>query len=60
MYADKFHTKSSPPTFLTARTYGERVRRHGGRQVARFFELVDRFGEPDLAVLAETHGQPVR
>ena len=31
MYADKFHSKTSPPVFVAADTYQARVRRFGGR-----------------------------
>src|ERR1700759_2738320 len=36
MYADKFHTKASPPAFLTADAYADRVRRFGPGKVAAF------------------------
>jgi len=60
MYADKFHSKSSPPTFLTASTYRERIRAFGEDKAVRFTAMVDRFGEPDLTELAARHGHPVR
>lgn len=59
MYADKFHSKTTPPTFVTAASYSAAVRRFGADKVARFASLVERFGEPDLAVLARRHGHPV-
>jgi uncharacterized protein len=59
MYADKFHSKSAPPRFLTAATFSARVGRFGDDKVKRFASLVERFGEPDLAGLAEEYGHPV-
>lgn len=56
MYADKFHSKSEPPVFLTAGTYAARVRRFGQDKELRFKELVERYGEPDLAGLARAYG----
>lgn len=51
MYADKFHSKSVPPVFVTAATYATRVRRFGPGHAERFAAMVDEFGEPDLTVL---------
>lgn len=56
MYADKFHSKSEPPVFLTAGTYTAKVRRFGQDKELRFKELVERYGEPDLAALGRTYG----
>ncbi|MEU3017898.1 MULTISPECIES: HD domain-containing protein [unclassified Nocardiopsis] len=56
MYADKFHSKSEPPVFLTAATYAAKVRRFGPEKERRFRELVERYGEPDLAALSRAHG----
>ncbi|WP_308042630.1 HD domain-containing protein [Micromonospora sp. PLK6-60] len=60
MYADKFHSKSTPPAFLTAASYAAKVRRFGADNAARFAALVERFGEPDLPALSERYGHPVR
>jgi len=49
MYADKFHSKTTPPQFLTASAYAARVRRFGEDKVAAFEAMRARFGEPDLA-----------
>lgn len=48
MYADKFHSKSSPPAFVTAAAYQTSVLRFGAAKAARFADLVDRYGEPEL------------
>jgi uncharacterized protein len=59
MYADKFHTKSTPPVFVTAATYAGRVSRFGAAHAARFSALVTEYGEPDLAPLAREFGHAV-
>ena len=59
MYADKFHSKSTPPRFLTAATFAQRAGRFGPEKVRRFASLVDRFGEPELAPLAAAYGHPI-
>ncbi len=52
MYADKFHSKTTPPRFLTADTYAASVRRFGEDKVAAFASMRARFGDPDLAPFA--------
>jgi uncharacterized protein len=59
MYADKFHSKSTPPVFVTAPTYEKRVGVFGAGHVARFAEMVREYGEPDLADLARRYGHEV-
>jgi uncharacterized protein len=48
MYADKFHSKSNPPRFLTAAEYAVKVRRFGADKEAAFAGMVLRYGEPEL------------
>jgi uncharacterized protein len=59
MYADKFHSKSTPPRFLSPATFSARVARFGDDKVKRFESLVDRFGAPDLAPLAAEFGHAI-
>jgi uncharacterized protein len=59
MYADKFHSKTVPPAFVTASAYASAVGRFGADKVSRFAGLRQRFGEPDLAPLAREYGHPV-
>lgn len=59
MYADKFHSKSSPPAFFTADAYTERVRRFGDDKAKAFDQMRRRFGEPDLGVLCDVYGHQV-
>lgn len=56
MYADKFHSKSDPPVFVSADSYAASVRRFGQDKVTCFRSMVERYGEPDLASLANAHG----
>jgi uncharacterized protein len=56
MYADKFHSKTTPPVFVTAASYMSNVRRFGEDKVALFASMMDRFGEPDLTPLANAYG----
>jgi uncharacterized protein len=49
MYADKFHTKTTPPALLTASEYAASVRQFGEDKVAAFESMRKTFGEPDLA-----------
>jgi uncharacterized protein len=60
MYADKFHTKSTPPSFLTAATYAREVEWFGADKPAAFERLRARFGEPDLTAFSAAYGHGVR
>ncbi|MFI1994754.1 HD domain-containing protein [Actinoplanes sp. NPDC020271] len=57
MYADKFHSKKTPPVFVSAATYTTSVARFGPDKAARFTELVATYGEPDLSTLVSEYGQ---
>ncbi|GAA2304473.1 HD domain-containing protein [Actinomadura luteofluorescens] len=56
MYADKFHSKTDPPTFVSAATYAGRVRRFGEEKVPVFEAMRESFGEPDLRPLMDRYG----
>jgi uncharacterized protein len=56
MYADKFHSKTNPPAFVSAETYAVHVRRFGDEKAAAFTAMREVFGEPDLKPLAAEHG----
>ena len=56
MYADKFHSKTTPPAFVSADTYAVHVRRFGADKSALFAAMRERFGEPDLKPLAAEYG----
>jgi uncharacterized protein len=59
MYADNFHSKTTPPVFRTASECAARLRRFGEEKVTAFQAMRDTFGEPDLARLSETYGHSV-
>ena len=59
MYADKFHSKSTPPVLLTANAYAARVRRFGEDKVAAFESMRATFGEPDLTPFSTAYGHRV-
>ncbi len=56
MYADKFHSKSTPPKFLTAAAYEKKVAQFGKGKIEAFRKLQREFGTPDLASLAAKYG----
>lgn len=60
MYADKFHSKSAPPRFVSGDDYAAYVRRFGDQKLRAFQQLRHRFGDPDLApfVAADQHAHP--
>ena len=59
MYADKFHSKKTPPVLLTAPAYAARVRRFGAEKVAAFQAMRAAFGEPDLEPFSAAYGHRV-
>ncbi|WP_432838109.1 HDIG domain-containing metalloprotein [Dactylosporangium sp. CA-092794] len=59
MYADKFHSKTTPPTFVTTASYAAGVQRFGEDKAVRFAALVEKFGEPDLLPLSHRYQQPL-
>lgn len=56
MYADKFHSKTEPPVFVSTATYATGVRRFGEDKITRFTSMVERFGEPDLEPFVAEYG----
>ena len=59
MYADKFHSKKTPPVFFTAPAYAGRVRRFGEDKVTAFQAMRAAFGEPDLTPFSDAYGQDI-
>jgi uncharacterized protein len=59
MYADKFHSKKTPPVFLTAPAYAASVRRYGEDKVTAFQAMRAAFGEPDLAPFSDAYRQDI-
>lgn len=60
MYADKFHTKSRPPSFVTLESARASAARFGESNAARFDALVARYGVPNLRGLADEYGMGLR
>ena len=56
MYADKFHSKTDPPVFVTAGSYAASIRQFGEDKAAVFGSLRERFGEPDLTPFLDEYG----
>jgi len=59
MYADKFHSKKTPPVFFTAPAYAAKVRRFGPNKVAAFEAMRATFGEPDLEAFSAAYGHRI-
>lgn len=59
MYADKFHTKTTPPAFMTADTYAEQLEKFGAEKPEKFRAFQEKFGTPDLAALAEKYSSKI-
>jgi uncharacterized protein len=59
MYADKFHSKKTPPVFFTAPAYAARVRRFGAEKVAAFQAMRATFGDPDLEPFSAYYGHRI-
>jgi uncharacterized protein len=59
LYADKFHSKRTPPVFVSGDSYAEAVGRWGAEKVVAFGRLRQRYGDPDLTPLSEAIGHAV-
>ena len=59
MYADKFHSKKTPPILLTAPAYAARVRRFGAGKIAAGEAMRAAVGEPDLEPFRAAYGHRI-
>ncbi|NMN00621.1 phosphohydrolase [Bifidobacterium sp. DSM 109958] len=59
MYADKFHSKSVPPKFLTVDAYTRRAERFGESNRREWLDLVARWGVPDVPALARRYNMRI-
>lgn len=59
MYADKFHSKTTPPVFVSEKAYETSVARFGEGKVEQFRAYRERFGVPDLSALSAEYGHPI-
>lgn len=55
MVADKFHSKSTPPKFLSVDAYTAKAGRFGEENRRKWLALVERYGRPDIAAYAERY-----
>ncbi len=53
MVADKYHSKSVPPKFVSVDAYTARAERFGDDNRQLWLDLVDQYGRPDIPALAE-------
>lgn len=60
MYADKFHSKTTPPYFNSYAWYKNDVSRFGEDKAVKFAAMADKFGIPNLAPLAQQYGFEIR
>jgi uncharacterized protein len=68
MYADKLHSKSILPDdprdvlgwFNSTETYYEHAKKFGQNNADKFMQLVEKYGAPDLAALAEEYGEDIK
>lgn len=60
MYADKFHSKTSPPHFNSYEWYRQDIARFGADKVTKFDALAKQFGVPDLTALSQRYGYAIR
>ena len=60
MYADKFHSKTTPPYFNSYEWYEEYVKRFGSHKSVAFKQMAHQFGKPDLRRLQKEYGFEIR
>jgi len=60
MFADKFHSKTTPPTFNTTAWYAEYIARFGADKQKKFLRMATEFGEPNISALAKKYGHSTR
>ena len=56
MVADKYHSKSVPPKFVSAQAYTARAERFGEENKRRWLDVLGQYGTLDVAPLAEEYG----
>jgi uncharacterized protein len=60
MYADKFHSKTTPPTFNSFDWYRQDVAKFGQDKTIKFDALAAKFGKPNLTTISRQYGQGIR
>ena len=59
-YADKFHSKTTPPCFNSYEWFRNDVKRYGEEKVEVFEQMSKKFGIPDLAPFVARYGYDIR
>jgi uncharacterized protein len=60
MYADKFHSKSTPPYFNSFEWNKQYISEFGDDKLVKFENMAQKFGIPELKVLAKKFGYQIR
>jgi uncharacterized protein len=60
MYADKFHSKTTPPYFNSFEWYKQDIAQFGEDKVRKFVAMAEKFGLPDLEPLSTKYGFAIR
>ena len=60
MYADKFHSKTTPPYFNSYEWYRKDIAKFGEDKVIKFDNMADQFGIPDLEPLSSKYSFMIR
>ena len=60
MYADKFHSKTTPPYFNSYEWYRKDISKFGEDKVIMFEHMADKFGIPDLELLSSKYSFVIR
>ncbi len=60
MYADKFHSKTTPPYFNSYEWYRQDIAKFGNDKVVKFDQMATKFGVPSLQPLSEKYSVAIR
>ncbi len=60
MYADKFHSKTTPPRFNSFEWYKQYIAQYGTDKAITFEKMAEKLGIPDLEPLAKKYGCEIR
>lgn len=60
MVADKYHSKSTPPKFLTVEAYTAKAGRFGEENQQHWLALVEQWGVPDIAAMAACYNMRLK
>ena len=60
MYADKFHSKTTPPYLNSFEWYRQNISQFGPDKVAKFEAMAQKFGAPELESLGIRYGYEIR